>query len=84
MTKISLIESGGLMGRKRQSELEMDFSEEELNELRAQLQPETNPKLRDALHHVLIIGEERLPFVPEKLEGKAKKIVGQLMKALKA
>ena len=84
--KLKLIRTGGFAGLTRSAE--MDVNPEEAEAFVQRLTPRTTshepPRdVRDAFHHVLLVGDQRIPFSPEDTPEELKPTIDRLISMLK-
>ncbi|MFO7256875.1 MAG: hypothetical protein DIU61_004215 [Bacteroidota bacterium] len=80
--KIKLIQTGGFAGLTRSAEIEVQ--EEEAEKLIQRLAPaaashQPSPNVRDAFHHVLMVGDRRIPFSPEEVPEELRSTIQHLI-----
>lgn len=81
--KLKLIQAGGFAGLTKSSQKEVDLTEQEIEDLMSSLTPEAPDKSRDALSHVLMVGDNRkISFSPEEIQGKWKPLIDQMLSEL--
>lgn len=79
--KLKLIQTGGFAGLTRTAELDVD--QEQAETFVQQLTPVTAPKqARDTFNHVLVVGDQRIPFSPEDVPEALKPTIEQLILSL--
>ncbi len=84
MTKIKLIESGGIMGKTRSASLEFKLTEEDLKKIKNSRKKIMNPHIRDEIHYTLVIDDtDEVVITPHEVKGVTKLVMSKLEKKLK-
>lgn len=80
MSKIKLVESGGLMGRSRSAQTEVNMTAAEVKTALEAAKTEVNPLARDACTYTVFVdGSGGIMVDPNKVKAKTGRILRRLM-----